>query len=356
MTVPVPPGPQGSPATGATPVADTICPPARQAGNTTYPPTATALPSVAGAEASTADDVTSGTLGVEEQATASHNKPVIGPTPNLRTPITRAKGAPPCDVRPMLTNDPYRDPFLYDLEYATDSDDVAYYLSLALRHAPDGTIIELGCGNGRISLPIARCGVTVHGIDASAAMLDSFRLKLSRESSEVREAIQLQIGDFCALPPTAKRYPLAILPFNALHHCPSITAVERLLRGVSERLVPAGLFALDAYLPDPTLYARDPKGRYEQREFVDPSTGQLLQSWEEGWWDAETGIHHVIYVYQRPWDAEDRLHLRLHMYEQGELLDAFARCGFLVEAEWADFQETPMHASAVKWVFQLRKL
>jgi SAM-dependent methyltransferase len=255
----------------------------------------------------------------------------------------------------MLTDDPYRDPTLYDLEYATDAEDVAYYLSLALQHANDGTVLELGCGNGRIALPIARCGVSVHGVDASEAMLDSFRAKLLREPPEVRAATQLQAGDFCALPPTALRYPLVTLPFNALHHCPSIADVERLLHGVRERLHPDGLFALDAYLPDPTLYARDPSGRYEQREFVDPATGKLLQSWEEGWWDPETRVHHVIYVYQRPSGTEDRLHLRLHMYERTELLGAFARCGFAIAAEWSDFSETAIHSDAVKWVLHLRK-
>ena len=47
--------------------------------------------------------------------------------------------------------------------------DVPFWRSLAV-HA-GGPVLELGCGTGRIALPIARAGVNVVGIDRSEAML-----------------------------------------------------------------------------------------------------------------------------------------------------------------------------------------
>ena len=56
--------------------------------------------------------------------------------------------------------------------------DVAFWRRLA--GAQTGPIIELGCGTGRILLPLARDGVQVIGVDLSLPMLDRARQRLRR--------------------------------------------------------------------------------------------------------------------------------------------------------------------------------
>src|SRR5579863_1321429 len=51
--------------------------------------------------------------------------------------------------------------------------DVAFWRGVAGR--AQGPVLELGCGTGRISLPLARAGVRLVGIDRSAPMLDRAR-------------------------------------------------------------------------------------------------------------------------------------------------------------------------------------
>src|SRR3954471_5050755 len=43
--------------------------------------------------------------------------------------------------------------------------------------AGSGPVLELGIGTGRIALPLAARGLSVHGIDASQAMVDQLRDK-----------------------------------------------------------------------------------------------------------------------------------------------------------------------------------
>ena len=43
----------------------------------------------------------------------------------------------------------------------------------------DGPILELGCGTGRVAIPVARKGSTVIGIDRSASMLARGHMKCS---------------------------------------------------------------------------------------------------------------------------------------------------------------------------------
>lgn len=247
--------------------------------------------------------------------------------------------------------DPYREPALYDVEYTGMYEDVAYYVQLARRSR--GPVLELGCGNGRITIPIARSGVEIHGIDKSSAMLADMEEKLRSEPVSVRLRVRCGPGDFRRIEGDT-RFPLIILPFNALHHCEGVADIEAVLAGVRARLAPGGTFALDCYLPDPILYARDPNRRYEERTFVDPRTAATLYSWEQGYWDSATRIHHVRYVYESEDGRQEEVHLRLHMYEREELRAIFARCGFQTTWEGGDFDGAPLRAGSLKWVMQLR--
>ena len=59
----------------------------------------------------------------------------------------------------------------YDRFHEALTADVEFVLSLAQQQ--DGPVLEMGCGTGRLLLPLARAGFEVTGIDTSAAMLAS---------------------------------------------------------------------------------------------------------------------------------------------------------------------------------------
>ena len=58
----------------------------------------------------------------------------------------------------------------YDVFYATaGTEDVDFYVKVAKRSG--GPVLEIGCGTGRVSLPIAEAGIDIVGVDFSPAML-----------------------------------------------------------------------------------------------------------------------------------------------------------------------------------------
>src|SRR5476649_1199857 len=59
--------------------------------------------------------------------------------------------------------------------------DVAFWRGVA--SAAHGPVLELGCGTGRVSLPLARAGVNLVGIDRSAPMLERARRRILKSSS-----------------------------------------------------------------------------------------------------------------------------------------------------------------------------
>ena len=69
---------------------------------------------------------------------------------------------------------------LYDAAYAAMPSlgpDAQFYEKLAAEIG--GPVLEVGCGTGRVLLPIATHGIECAGIDASPAMLDEFAASLA---------------------------------------------------------------------------------------------------------------------------------------------------------------------------------
>ena len=81
----------------------------------------------------------------------------------------------------------------YDLDHSVITDDMEMYRSFALQIG--GPVLELGCGTGRIALPLARDGYDVAAVDFSPAMLDALREKLTDEPPDVAARVQVIQAD-----------------------------------------------------------------------------------------------------------------------------------------------------------------
>ncbi|HLQ60087.1 MAG TPA: class I SAM-dependent methyltransferase, partial [Gemmatimonadales bacterium] len=80
--------------------------------------------------------------------------------------------------------------------------DVGFYVEEAKRAR--GTVLEVGCGTGRILLPIARAGCSIVGVDSSRQMLERCRAKLAGEPARCRGASDSCCGK-CGTSRSARR-------------------------------------------------------------------------------------------------------------------------------------------------------
>jgi SAM-dependent methyltransferase len=114
--------------------------------------------------------------------------------------------------------------------------------------AVPGPALELGIGTGRVALPLAARGVQVHGIDASAAMVERLRAKPGGD------AVAVTFGDFAGVP-VEGRYRLVYVVFNTFFALLTQDDQLRCFAAVADRLAPGGAFLLSGFVPDPTLYS-----------------------------------------------------------------------------------------------------
>ncbi len=164
----------------------------------------------------------------------------------------------------------YRDPTYYSAAYQSRDYDVQYYLALA--EQTRGPILEYGCGNGRIALPIAKAGRPIVGVDLSAPMLADFKQRLRSEPAQVRQRVKLRRGDMRSLR-LDQRFPLVLCTFNTLLHLYSRRDVERFFARVRAHMNRTGRFVFDVSVPDPEELHRDPNHPHRSPRFRHPSAG-----------------------------------------------------------------------------------
>ena len=136
----------------------------------------------------------------------------------------------------------------YDLLHVALAADKPFILDLALHLK--GPILELGCGSGRLLLPLARAGLAVTGVDNSAAMLAKAQEHLETEPWQVQQRIDLVQADAknLRLPHKDSSFALILLPYNTLFHFQS-DEIRQLLGNTVRYLSPEGKLFIDITNP-----------------------------------------------------------------------------------------------------------
>jgi len=135
----------------------------------------------------------------------------------------------------------------YDWENAqtVQRRDVTFWQRLAA--AANGPVVELGCGTGRITIPVARHGTPVIGIDRSAPMLDRARGKCARVRNAAR--ISFVRGDIRHLPFRSRQFGLVMAPYGILQSLVREHDLAQTLASVARVLERGGRFGIDL-VPD----------------------------------------------------------------------------------------------------------
>ena len=166
----------------------------------------------------------------------------------------------------------YIEPDLYDVAYGWWKDDIPFYVAEARGAA--GPVLEVGCGTGRVHLPLLQAGVDADGFDLHAGFLEVLRRKAAGLGVTAR-VVQADMRDF-TLP---RRYALVVIPFRAFLHNLTIEDELRTLRCCREHLEPGGRLVLDLFHPTfERLVEPDGQWRHEM-DFRHPGSGALLAMW-----------------------------------------------------------------------------
>jgi SAM-dependent methyltransferase len=249
-----------------------------------------------------------------------------------------------------VTRDPYAPIVeLYDLEHDAFADDLGFYEALARRVG--GTVLEIGCGTGRIADALGRRGLSVIGVDPSAAMLAAAR----RRSAGLATVRYLE-GEAATLP-VDEPIGLAIFALDTFAHLLSaddqIAALRRLRRLLGRR----GRLVIDLAAPDPATWLREDKLLIQAwTRVVD---GEQVQKLVARTVDEIAQIQTIRLLYERWTDGEPprrfSSELQLRYFYPSELALLLALGGFQPEGWYGDYDLSPLDPESARLIAIARR-
>jgi SAM-dependent methyltransferase len=226
--------------------------------------------------------------------------------------------------------------------------DVRFWQRLAI--AQSGPILELGCGTGRLTVPVARTGAHIVGIDRSLPMLARARRRLRR--ARLRAA--LIRGDIRQLPFRRRtRFDLVMAPYGMLQSLTSDRDLCQTLDAVASVLRRGGLFAIDL-VPDLPRWAE-----YDRRVSLSGRRGRgeirLTESVRQ---DRAKGltIFDQEYVERRGASrTAKRFSLTFRTITVPQMRQRLERAGFRIDALLGDYEGGPLDLRADVWIILARR-
>jgi len=238
--------------------------------------------------------------------------------------------------------------------------DVAFYVEEA--RSAGSPVLELGCGTGRILIPIAEAGVEVVGLDAARDMLAIAHQKLDRQTPDVRKRVQLVEGDMRHFA-MDRRFSLVTIPYRAFLHNLTVEDQLQTLRRVREHLSDNGRLVFNVFDPKAQNLAAGKwwMPAHRRRQFAHPRTGNWVTIKEEFTYDLEEQIVEGAFVFDEIDTATGQIvetirsPLTLRYVFRYEMEHLLALCGFQIDALFGDFKRGPFRAGGEQiWIAKPR--
>ena len=230
----------------------------------------------------------------------------------------------------------------YDRHWRHLTADIPFWLNQAGKFG--GPILELACGTGRVSLPLAKAGFAVTGVDISDSMLGEARKKAAAEDV----AIEWLKGDVRSFN-LGRKFPLVIFPFNTIAVMHEIEDFEACLGSAKRDLAPGGRFIIDVFNPSLDILRRDPNQRFPHCEYPDPDGQGNVVVMESSAYDAACQINRVQLFFTLPGRAKEVVEeFTVRVYFPRELDALLKYNGLTMESKFGNYDESPFTAASPK--------
>lgn len=229
--------------------------------------------------------------------------------------------------------------------------DVAFWQRLALAH--DGPVLELGAGTGRITVPVAKAGATVVGIDLSAPMLARAQRRVSR--AKVGTRVLLVRGDIRRLPFRRRRgFGLVMAPYGILQSLTRERDLRATLDSVAATMPRGGLFGIDL-VPDLPRWSEYRRRTSLAGRRSAAATVTLIESVRQDRPRKLTIFDHEYIERRGRTRSVHRFSLTFRTLSVPQMAQRLERAGFVVDAVLGDYQGGPWDSRADVWVILARR-
>jgi SAM-dependent methyltransferase len=264
----------------------------------------------------------------------------------------------------------YQRPEDYDLEHVGDTEDVDFFCALVKQLAPK-RVLELACGNGRVTLPLAEAGAVkgfdVVGLELVPEMLAAARQKREEASPEIQQCLKFHEGDMRDWhnEPSAPPFDVIVTPCSSFCHLLTLDDQLAAFHCAYDNLASGGRFIVDVTMADLSRYVDSFRSPAREVVEIDLDT-----------FDEETETRLIRYKTTRYLAHEQRARIRFlydkfvgaeaqqgsspersvsdfesHVYYPREMHLLFRHTGFTVEKVQGDYRGRPLGPSSPQMIF-----
>ena len=242
----------------------------------------------------------------------------------------------------------------YDDDYRDYADDIPLVLQTA--QTVGRSALELGCGTGRVLIPLADAGCHVIGVDGSAALLAIARGKAADRPLPIR----LVQADMRSFQLAQIEVDFVFVVSNTLMHLTTQADQLMALKCANRHLRVGGLLLIDLFNPD-VAYLESIAGIQELADrWEDGKSGAQVLKWTTRYLDAARQLQETLFIYEEIFPdgraAQTRISFRLRYWWPDEGARLLQKAGFAVDELFGDFDGSPYHRDSERLIFIARKL
>ncbi|MCA6120553.1 class I SAM-dependent methyltransferase [Bradyrhizobium sp. WSM 1704] len=245
----------------------------------------------------------------------------------------------------MGPNSLYDRPDLYDLMAPRDPVLERFYVETARERG--GRALDLACGSGRLSIPLAQAGLQVTGGDLSGAMLQHAR-RFAEAAAVELDLVQLDMRDFDL---NGRTFDTIIVAVNSILHLHSLDDFERFFRSVARHLAVEGRLVFDVFLPSLALLGRVPGQRQLVGTAVHDTLGKVTVEEALARYDPLAQISHVDWY----WSTDERKDFLKNSWQMRSIFPQempllIAAGGMRLVERFGDFDRRPLTTESCRQI------
>lgn len=238
----------------------------------------------------------------------------------------------------------YSDAQRYDLvmgAYAS-RDQLNFYRRQVARYGEP--VLELACGSGRFTLPLARDGINITGVDISEEMLDLAKLKASKDELNIR-FLQGDMRGF----DLGEKFKFIFIPAQSFSHLHKREEVENCFSCVRRHLAEEGRLLIELFNSSVKMLARESGPRYTVDQYVDPKEGSQVFVTEEVRYDSASQVNHIRWFFRNEGSNDEvMLAFEMRQFFPQEIDALLWYNDFLIEHKYGNYNEEEFSSDAWK--------
>jgi ubiquinone/menaquinone biosynthesis C-methylase UbiE len=248
--------------------------------------------------------------------------------------------------------DDYADFYDWENAQTLDRRDVKFWQSMARRTS--GPILELGCGTGRVTIPVARTGARVTGIDRSSGML-RHALKRSRRLRAQQRPHWLR-GDIRMLPfGESAPFALVMAPYGILQSLVRESDLNATLASVGRVVARGGVFGVDLVPDLPVWKEYRDKVRFRGMRRGGTSRIPLVESVRQDRANRLTTFDQEYIEERGRHKTSHRFSLVFRTLTVPQMARRLEKAGFRIQAVLGDYDGKPWDRRADVWLILAQK-